>query len=73
MPSPNPPQRLQDLDRSSPEFPSRLTDTLLGEGSVNRAQNIPDEELGPFIEYLDIVRLRVAFASPLLNTFAGPQ
>lgn len=40
---------------------------------MNRAQNIPDEELGPFIEYLDIVRLRVAFASPLLNTFAGPQ
>lgn len=73
MPSPNPLQQLHGLDRSSPEFPCQLTGVLLGEDFVDCVQNPPCEDLGPFVEYFDSVRLRVTFVFPPLNVVAGPR
>lgn len=73
MPSPEPFRRLRDLDRSSPKFPDQLTDILLGEDGVNLVQNLPYEDLGPFVEYLDSVRLWVAVTCSLLNIVVGSQ
>ena len=73
MPSLSSLPQLHGLDRSSPEFPSRLTDILLGEGFKNLVQSLPRDELGSLVEYLDGVRLRIAFARPLLNITVGPQ
>ena len=53
MSSPNPLQQLRDLDELSPGFPSQLTDVLLGEGWVNQAQDLADDDLGELVEYLD--------------------
>ena len=72
MPSPNPLQRLQGLNRSSPEFLDRLTD-ILGEDWMNYAQNLSRNDLEEFVEYLDSVCVRVSFAHPLLNGIVGPQ
>ena len=72
MPSPNPLQRLQGLDRSSPEFPNRLTD-ILGEDWMNHAQNLSPNDLEEFVEYLDSVCVWVAFTHPLLNNIVDPQ
>ena len=73
MPSLSSFPQLHNLDRSSPEFPSRLTDILLGEDFKNRVQSPPRDELGPLVEYLDGVRLRIPLARPLLNITVGPQ
>ena len=54
MPSPNPWQQLQGLNRSSPEFPNRLID-ILGEDWINHAQNLTPNDLKEFVEYLDSV------------------
>ena len=61
IPSPNPLQRLYDLDRSSSEFPNQLTDILLGEDYVNLVRHLSCEDSGPVVEHLESVGLRIAF------------
>jgi hypothetical protein len=73
MPSPNLLQQLHSLDRSSPGFSNQLKGFLLGEDCVNHAQDLPCEVLGPFVEYLDNVRLLIAFFYSLLNIVVGSQ
>lgn len=57
MPSLNPLQQLQDLDRSAPGFPNQLTDILCKEGWADRAQGLPGDDLEELVEYLDRVRV----------------
>ena len=73
MSSPNPLQRLRDLDGSSPGFPNQLTDILLREGWANRAKDLADDDLGELVEYLDGVSVQIVSVHFLLNTIVGPQ
>jgi len=70
MSSLSPLQRLRDLDKSSAGFPDQLTDLLLMEGWMDQAQT---DDLRGLVEYLDSVRLRIAFARSLLNDIVGPR
>jgi len=59
-------QRLHHLDQSSPDFPDRLYNTLRGKEYVHCEQNLTDDDLTWFIDYLDKVRRHVALPhSPL--------
>ena len=74
MPSPNPLlERLQDLDRSSSEFPVQLADILLTKDCMDIVQTLKTQYLTNFVEDLDHVRALIAFTRTLLNTTAGPQ
>ena len=71
--SQNPLQQLRGLNRSSSEFPSRLTDILMENWIKNHDQNLSRNDLEEFVEYLDSVRVRIPFTHPLLNSLVGPQ
>jgi len=68
MSSPDAPalQKLHRLDRFSPEFGSRLRDTLNGEGYQRCVPNLQDDDLVWLVDYLDKVCQREIFPhSPL--------
>jgi hypothetical protein len=73
MSSANPLELLRDLDRSSSEFPNQLTSILLREDCMNRAQALPCEDLGKFVEYLDSVCVQIVFTCSPLNGIVGPR
>lgn len=69
---PNPLQRLRDLDRSSTEFPDKLTG-ILTEGWIDQAQNLSPEGLRELIECLDNVSVQITFTRSLLISVEDPQ
>ena len=73
MSSPDPLQRLRDLERSSVGFSDRLIDILLMGEWTDQAQNLPPNDLRELIEYLDSVRVRIAFTRLLLSGVVGPR
>lgn len=73
MSSPDPLERLLDLDRSSREFPSQLANILLMEDCMNRAQTLPYNGLMKFVEDLDRVCVQITFIRSLLTAMIGPR
>ena len=67
MSSPDTLQGLRGLDRSSVGFSDQLIDILLMGEWADQAQNLPPKDLRELIEYLDSVRVRIAFTRLLLN------
>ena len=55
MVTPNPLQRLRDLDRASPQFHRQLIDLIRGDEYQDVVQHLHDEDLTWLIEYLDNV------------------
>ena len=70
MPSPDPPalQKLDLLDRNSPEFHSQLSETLYGEEYQRCVPNLRDGDLVWLIDYLDKVRHHETLPRSLLRS-----
>jgi hypothetical protein len=60
-------QRLDHLDRSSPDFHDQLCNVLYGEEYVQCVSNLQGNDLVWLVDYLDRVRRRVALSHSLLK------
>jgi len=60
-------QRLQSLDRSSPDFHDQFSNVLYGEEYMRYMSNLQHDDLVWLVEYLDKVRKPITLSHPLLK------
>ena len=65
--------QFRDLDRSTSEFPLKLTNLLLRKDSTAQVRLQSETDPGGLVEDLDLVCMQITFTHSLLNGVIGSQ